>query len=267
MLIIMRIYEIVVSDIIHNNPRSAHMTNKTCTIILPTYNEEENIANMVVSLREMYPDFRILIMDDNSTDRSKELVDALNYPHVRFVVRDPADRGLTASVCQGILEAETDLFINMDSDFQHPLTSVRPIYDKLCDGADLCIGVREDRKALGLKRSLGSWAFHALASMTLFYHRKKGSKDIMSGLFGGRTEVFRKVVEENGDKFERVGFKILFDLLKYSPREIDIQEITYEFGERQGGESKVSPKVVTSALRQCGIFGRFLAKIYSALVK
>lgn len=264
-MIILRIYEIVVSDYCIVS-KGMTMTG-TCTIILPTYNEEENIANMVVSLREMYPDFHILIMDDNSTDRSKELVDALNYPNVVFFVRDPGDRGLTASVCQGITEAKTDYFINMDSDFQHPLTSVKQIYDKLEEGVDLCIGVREDRKALGFKRSFGSWAFHVMASATLFFHGKKRSKDIMSGLFGGRTEIFADVVKENANRFEMVGFKVLFDLMKYSPSNITIGEITYEFGKRQGGESKVSPRIVTSTLRQCGIVGRFFARIYSAFRK
>jgi dolichol-phosphate mannosyltransferase len=238
---------------------------RTCTIILPTYNEEENIANMVSSLRKMYPNFRILIMDDNSTDRSKELVDALNYKYVRFCVRAKDDRGLTASTCEGITLADTDLFINMDSDFQHPLEAVGRIYAELNKGCELVIGIRSDRKALGFKRSAGSWAFHALASSVLFVHGKKRSKDIMSGLFGGDTAVFSNVVKENGKKFEMRGFKVLFDLMRFAPSKITVGEITYDFGKRAGGESKVSPKIVYLTLRQCGIVGRFLARIYKVM--
>ncbi|MDR0888172.1 MAG: glycosyltransferase [Candidatus Methanoplasma sp.] len=241
------------------------MSGRTCTIILPTYNEEENIANMVTALREAYPDFRILIMDDNSKDRSKELVDALGCDDVTFFVRDPEDRGLSASICQGIIETQTDYFINMDSDFQHPISAVGQVYGNLESGFDLSVGVRNDRVALGFKRWFGSWAFHALASMTLFVHGKKKTKDIMSGLFGGRTEIFREVIVQNSDKFEMKGFKALFDLLKFAPSGIKIGEITYEFGERRGGESKISPKVVASALRQCGLVGRFFARIYVAV--
>ena len=43
----------------------------TCTIVIPTYNEEKNIANMARAIREAYPDYKILFMDDNSTDRSR----------------------------------------------------------------------------------------------------------------------------------------------------------------------------------------------------
>jgi len=243
------------------------MPGKTCTIILPTYNEEENIANMITSLRGLYPGFHILVMDDNSTDHSKELVGSLNLPNVKFFVRAPDDRGLTASICQGIVEADTDLFINMDSDFQHPLSAIGPIYDDLCNGSDLCIGIRKDRVALGLKRWLGSWMFHILASATLFFRRKKRTKDIMSGLFGGRTDMFRPVIEENRKDFEMSGFKALFDILKFAPSGIVIGEVPYEFGERHSGSSKISPNIVISTLRQCGPVGRFCAKIYGAIKK
>ena len=243
------------------------MAERTCTVILPTYNEEGNIVNMITAIKELHPDFHVLIMDDNSTDHSKELVDALDFQNVRFFVRDPNDRGLTASICQGIVESDTEFFINMDSDFQHPVSSIDQIYKNLCEGHDLCIGVRKDRLALGFKRWLGSWMVHILASLTLFFRRKKRTKDIMSGLFGGKTDMFRKVILEHGSEFEMKGFKALLDILKFAPPKIDIGEITYEFGKRLEGESKISSRVVISALRQCGPVGRFLARIYGAVKK
>ena len=68
----------------------------TCTIVTPTYNEEKNIANMARAIREAYPDYKILFMDDNSTDRSREEVEALNDPLVTFFVRKPEERGVWA---------------------------------------------------------------------------------------------------------------------------------------------------------------------------
>jgi len=81
------------------------MGDSSCTVILPTYKEAGNIQKMAMRLRELYPDFFILIMDDNSGDGSKELIDDLNDPMIRFVERDPDDRGLSASIFQGITEA------------------------------------------------------------------------------------------------------------------------------------------------------------------
>ena len=238
---------------------------KTFTIILPTYNEEENIGKMVTSLKEMYPDFQILIMDDNSKDRTKEIVDSLHYDNVRFVVRDSDIRGVTAAVCDGIVMSGTDYFMCMDSDFQHPLEAAGRIYAELIKGNDLVVGIRVDRWALGFKRSMGSFAFHYLASSVLFVHGKKGSKDIASGLFGGDVELFSKVINEHGSEFEMRGFKLLFDFMLHAPSDYKMGEIKYEFGKRQGGTSKVSPKVVYLSFHQCGMVGRFLAGIYKAL--
>jgi len=238
---------------------------KTFTIILPTYNEEENIEKMVVSLTEMYPDFQILIMDDGSKDRTKEIVDALNYKNVRFVVRNSDVRGVTASVCDGIIMAGTDLFMCMDSDFQHPLEAAGRIYAELNKDFDVVVGVRVDRWALGFKRSMGSWMFHFLAASVLFVHGKKGSTDIASGLFGGSVELFSNVIKEHGDKFEMRGFKLLFDFMLHAPSDIKVGEITYEFGKRLGGKSKVNPKIVYLSFHQCGIVGRFFARIYKAM--
>jgi dolichol-phosphate mannosyltransferase len=102
------------------------MGDSSCTIILPTYREAGNIQKMVAYLRELYPDFFVLIMDDNSRDGSKELIEDLNDPMVRFVERGPDDRGLSASIFQGIMETGTEFFINMDADFQHPPEAVGP---------------------------------------------------------------------------------------------------------------------------------------------
>ena len=238
---------------------------KTFTIILPTYNEEENIARMVTALNEMYPDFNILIMDDGSKDRTKEIVESLNIEKVRFVVRDSEVRGVTASVSEGITIAGTDLFMCMDSDFQHPLEAAGRLYEEMCKGFDIVVGIRVNRRALGFKRSMGSWMFHALASSVLFVHGKKGSKDIASGLFGGSVELFTKVIEEHGDKFEMRGFKLLFDFLRWGPSDVKMGEVVYHFEKRAGGKSKVKPMTVYLSFHQCGIVGRFLARIYKAI--
>ena len=238
---------------------------KTFTIILPTYNEEEGIQDMLNALTSEYPDFNILIMDDNSNDKTKEKVESLNLEKVRFVERNAKIRGVTASVCDGILLAGTDYFMCMDSDFQHPTEAARRIYDELNKGFDLVIGVRVNRKALGFKRSVGSYAFATLASSVLFVHGKQRTKDIASGLFGGSVELFSEVINKEGSKFEMRGFKLLFDFLRNGPSDVKVSEITYEFSERAAGSSKVSPKVIYLSFHQCGIVGRFFAGIYKII--
>jgi len=237
-----------------------------CTIILPTFRESENIVRMVGTLREMYPGHKILIMDDNSDDGSEELVEALNDPLVRFFVREPEDRGLSASIFQGIMETDTEYFVNMDCDFQHPPSAVGSICSELENGADLCIGVRKERTALSPIRWVASWAAHFLAVQTLWLRNKKRSGDIMSGLFGGRTEVFKDVIHRYSSEFEMKGFKALYDLMKFAPESLKVEEVMFEFGTRQGGESKLNSDVILSLLRQSEPFGKTLAKLAEKVV-
>jgi len=240
-----------------------------CTVILPTYNEEANIGNMISCLREMYPDFKILVMDDNSKDRTKEIVDIMmkTDENVSFITRDVNDKGLSASINHGIVETRTEFFINMDSDFQHPPSALKDMYERLLNGADMVIGVRKDRTALSsFKRWLGSWIGHMMAEFTLKFNGKQSSRDIMSGLFGGRTDLFREVIQKNEKDLDRKGFKALFDLLKFAPYDMRLEESLFEFGTRQGGESKIGSKVMVSLLRQCGCLGKFAARVLSAVV-
>ena len=237
------------------------MRDSSCTVILPTYKEAGNIQKMAMRLRELYPDFFILIMDDNSRDGSMKLIEDLDDPMIRFVERNPDDRGLSASIFQGIMEAGTEFFINMDSDFQHPPEAVGPAYRCLLDGADLCVGIREDRTALSPVRWLASWAAHFMAAMTLWLRDKKKSNDIMSGFFGGRTELYQSIIQKYGSQMDRRGFKALFDLLKFGPCDVRICETSFVFGKRSAGESKLNKTVILSVLRQCEPFGKLMARV------
>ena len=235
-----------------------------CTIILPTFREEANIGEMIDTLRDMYPDFHVLVMDDNSDDRTQDIVNerASEDDMVRLVVRNPEDKGLSASIFQGIMETKTRFFINMDSDFQHPPSALGGMYAQLLDGAQLSIGVRKDRTNLSsFGRWIGSWGAHYLAAFTLKMHDKQTSSDIMSGLFGGDAELFKEVIRNYAHEFQMKGFKALFDLMKFIPKGLRIDEFQFEFGERAGGESKLTGGIIVALLMQCDGWGRFCARI------
>ena len=241
-----------------------------CTVILPTYNEEANIGEMIDTLREMYPEFHVLVMDDNSKDDTQRIVleRSSKDDHVRLIVRDIDDKGLSASIFQGIQETKTRYFINMDSDFQHPPSALKGMYEQLVNGAQLSIGVRKDRTNLSsFGRWIGSWGAHYLAAFTLRMHDKQLSSDIMSGLFGGDTELCKEVIDQYGSEFQMRGFKALFDLMKYIPKDLRIEEYPFEFGERAGGESKLTGGIVVALLMQCDGWGRFCASIARKVLK
>lgn len=242
-----------------------YIMSGSCTIVIPTYNEEKNIANMAKAIREAYPDYKILFMDDNSTDRSREEVEALNDPLVTFYVRDPAKRGLGASVLQGFVLADTDYAMCMDCDFQHPISALGGIVAQMDTGADLCVGKRNSRMAMGFKRALGSELVEAYCKMFFRIHGKQTTKDMMSGLFALRCDVFRPIIENNWDDMELRGWKVLMDLMKFSDRKMDIRYYSYDFGSRAEGESHLNPKVPIMTFHQLWGFGKFTAKVIAKM--
>lgn len=233
------------------------------TVILPTYNEVQNIRSMVEELLRLYPGISVLVVDDNSVDGTVEAVQELGrrHPTVRLMVRDPRDRGLTASLMDGIANAGTEHFIVMDADFQHPPAVVGDVIEMLSAGHVLVVGTRNDIKAMKATRRLASWGANFIARSYLFVHRKCRPRDLMSGFFGGDAAVWKNVIQKSWGGFERQGFKILFDLMKFAPPGTRVSEVRYDFGERSGGESKLDSRAILSLLRQCGIPGKVLAAL------
>jgi dolichol-phosphate mannosyltransferase len=231
------------------------------TVLLPTYDEVENITAIIDSLVALYPTAKIMVLDDHSMDGTQAAVEAAHRANsnVTLLARDPARRGLTASVMEGISLTETPYFVVMDADFQHPPAAIRRIVDKLATGSDLVVGVRETKEPMSLDRRVASQGAHRISALYLWSKRQPRCRDTMSGFFGGRTDLFRDIVTRKGDRFERRGFKVLFDLLKFSPRDLKISEVEFQFGDRAGGLSKMSSTVILSILRQCGYAGKAAA--------
>lgn len=237
--------------------------NSLFSVIIPTYDEVRNIERMIARLLDLYPGIQVLVMDDNSRDGTIDAVSSIaaREHDVRLVVRAPEDRGLTAAVMEGIARVTTPYFIVMDADFQHPPEVLADIISALEGGSDVVIGRRQHKEALSWRRRLSSDAAQFLAYTYLRTHRRPHPRDIMSGLFGARTSICQDVVSRHGGEFERRGFKVLFDLLKFVPRGTSVQEVPYQFGDRAGGASKLSSTIITSILRQCGLPGKGVAYI------
>ena len=233
------------------------------TIILPTLEEGATIVRMLDTLTKLYPESSILVVDDSSMDGTINKVNrySSNNPRVKLVDRTGKERGLNASIMEGILNSKTEYFVVLDADFQHPPESIRHLMSSLLEGNDMVVGVRINRESLSLGRKLSSVGAHKLANSYLWWKGQTRSSDTMSGFFGGNVEMCKNVIEVNSDRFEDKGFKALFDLLKFAPKDIKLGEVEFEFGKRQGGESKLSSKIVLSIFKQCGIPGKAIAAV------
>ena len=138
----------------------------------------------------------------------------------------------------------------------------RDIVKLLLDaGADLCVGWRTSRMSMGFKRAMGSQVVELFCKFFFKLHGKQTTKDMMSGLFAIRCDVFRPIIEGNWDSFELRGWKVLMDLMKYADRKMDVRYYRYDFGVRAEGESHLNPKVVIMTFHQLWGFGKFSAKL------
>lgn len=218
------------------------------TIIIPTLNEEKNIKQFVTKLKELYPEVNLLVVDDDSKDKTRELA----KPYAEIIHRT-SNKGLTASIMDGILQTKTPYFIVTDADFQHPQDKIQDIYDSLskCVWSKypaLCIAVRKTEKGWSLKRKIISKIAILLGNIRLMLVGKY-YKDNVSGFFGGRTYFISHVYLNTQWKFQSSGYKALFDILKYIPKTAKVSYVYYDFNTRKEGESKLGKKQIISFIK------------------
>ena len=219
------------------------------SLVIPTYNERENIELVIKRafevLREGAQPFEIIVVDDDSPDRTWEAAEALcrNYAGLRVVHRRN-ERGLARAVVRGWQEARGEILAVMDGDLQHPSETlgrlVKAIQD---DGVDIAVASRHVTgggvSRWNIIRRAVSWSATLMATWVL-PGTLRTIRDPMSGYFALR----RSVIE--GCRLEPEGYKILLEVLGRG-RYRSVEEIPYTFVERKRGGSKLG-------LRQYGEF-------------
>ncbi len=217
------------------------------SIVVPTYNEKENVGNLVnqidYALRGI--DHEVIFVDD-STDETPDVIRALmeENPHVRMEHR-VTEKGLATAVLKGFTMAEGDYIAVMDADLQHPPAILRSMYAVLETGADFCVPSRfipgGSDGGLGPYRKLVSAVARYIGKILLPCLKK--ITDPTSGLF-----MFRRQVIEGAD-MRPIGWKILVEVLATGTIRT-VVEIPYKFQARPAGESKLSSKVTLEYLKQ-----------------
>lgn len=139
------------------------------SIIVPVFNEEDNIGPLCEQLSRVLPGlghpFEIIVVNDGSTDATRERLDALagSAPGLR-VIHLRRNFGQTAAMMAGIDHAAGGILIPMDGDLQNDPTDIPRLLAKLEEGYDVCSGWRKDRKDNPIKRNLPSRVANTLIS-------------------------------------------------------------------------------------------------------
>jgi len=212
--------------------------NPLVSIIVPTYNEVENIETLVTSIFRALGSHKIkgeiVIVDDNSPDGTAAAAEKLKERYEVKVIRRADKGGLSSAVLDGLKAAHGEIIGVMDADLSHPPEAISGLVKPLLEGkADMTIGSRyvAGGKTSGwpVKRKVVSKTASILARPLT------GVRDPMSGFF-----FFKRGIIE-GKTLNPSGYKIGLEILvKSDSRRID--EIPYVFVERRKGKSKLGMK-------------------------
>ncbi|MDP2643969.1 MAG: glycosyltransferase family 2 protein, partial [Desulfobacterales bacterium] len=129
------------------------------TVLLPAYNEELSIGETVRTIKNLYPDFEVLVVDDGSTDRTRDEAVAAGA-HVRS---HPYNIGNGAAVKTGLRHAGGDWIVMMDADGQHDPADIARLLEHR-DRYDMVIGARVRSSESAFHRDMANWIFNKLAS-------------------------------------------------------------------------------------------------------
>ena len=224
-------------------------------VVIPTYNEADNLPRITAALFELGMDeLEILVVDDASPDGTGQVADQLSQQHAgRFhVMHRPGKLGMGTAYVQGFQEAldyEAQTIIHMDADFSHPVSAI-PEFIKLIPDYDVVVGSRYikggrlDERWSAFRRLLSWWANSVWVRLIL------GTKthDATAGFKCWKAEALRNIglerIRSNGYIFQ-VEMCYLAEKLGYR-----IKEIPIYFAERSQGQSKMGTRIqIEAALR------------------
>jgi len=221
--------------------------NPQISIIVPTYNESQNIINILNQIRENIPKgiyTQTIVVDDNSPDGTGKIVEEYISEIKKIaentidVIHRKAKNGLSSAILNGIQSAKGETIIVMDSDFSHP----PQILPKMIEAFKKyqCDLVVASRYITG--GGIQGWTTkRKLMSKVATFIATKGlgvkTKDPMSGFFAFKKNIIKEL------NFDAIGYKLLLEII-VKTKGIKIKEIPYTFENRQFGSSKLDSSTI-----------------------
>jgi len=217
-------------------------------IIIPCCNEEGNIEKLISAILELKKGFHILIVNDNSTDRTGRIANRLSQKHSEvYALHREGKRGLGRAYIDGFrwaLEKDYDLIFEMDGDFSHQPKSLPKFLEAIKD-YDLVIG---SRYLNGI--SIINWPLSRLAiSLVANKYIRMATGLELTDCTTGFKCFKRKVLESiNFDKIASDGYSFQFEVNYIAKKKgFRIGEIPIVFIERRAGTSKMTKKIIWEA--------------------
>ncbi len=234
-------------------------------VIIPTFNEIENIEAIIEAVLSLRKEFHVLIVDDNSPDGTAEKVRTLQqkYTQQLFLEVREGKQGLGTAYIHGFkwaLARSYTYIFEMDADFSHTPSDLLRLHKACANGADMVIGSRYKKGV-----NVVNWPLHRVllsygASFYVMIITGMPIKDPTAGFVCFHRRVL-EAIELDRVKFVGYAFQIEMKFRAYR-KKFNIKEISIIFTDRERGRSKMSSRIVWEA-----VFGVISMKIKSIFKK
>ena len=233
-------------------PSLTALTMNEGIVIIPTYNEIENIESIIRAVFLLNKPFHILIVDDNSPDKTAEKVLELQseFQDKLFLSVRKKKSGLGTAYVHGFkwaLKNNYDYIFEMDADFSHNPNDLIKLHDACHkNGADLAIGSRYVTGVNVVNWPLSRVLLSYFASVYVRMITGMKIMDATAGFICYKREVLEKI---NLDKIKFIGYAFQIEM-KYRAfaKNFNIQEVPVIFTDRTKGQSKMSGSIIKEAI-------------------
>lgn len=219
-------------------------------VIIPTYNERENIEAIIRAVFSLQQDFHILVVDDSSPDATADLVKSLQteFPHLLHLSIRKVKDGLGKAYIHGFswaLQNGYDYIFEMDADFSHNPADLLKLFDALSD-SDLSVGSRYSQGVNVVNWPIGRVLLSYFASRYVRFILGIPVHDTTAGFVGFRRSTLEKL---NLDKIKLKGYGFQVEI-KYRAykKGLKIVEVPIIFTNRVKGESKMNGGIIGEAI-------------------
>jgi len=222
-------------------------------VIIPTYNEKENIENVIRAVFNQEKIFHILVVDDNSPDGTSIIVEKLiaTFPNQLFIEKRKGKSGLGTAYIHGFhwaLAREYDYIIEMDADFSHNPKDVVRLFNACAnEDGDVAVGSRYvDNKVNVVNWDIKRLLLSYFASKYVRFITRIPIFDTTAGFVCWKRKVLETI---DLDKIRFVGYAFQIEMkFKAWKHKFNIKEVSVVFTDRDLGTSKMSGNIVSEAL-------------------
>ena len=226
-------------------------------VIIPTYNEIENLPLITGRVLEATPDVHILIVDDNSPDGTGDLADkyAESNDHIHVLHRE-GKGGLLGAYIAGFkwgLERDYEVLCEMDADGSHAPEQLHLLLEQIDKGADLVIGSRYVPGGETVNWPASREYLSRLGNLYISFALGAGLSDMTAGYRAFRRSLLESI---DFDELSKAGYIFQVDLAFRAVKEgFDVREVPITFTEREFGESKLDGSFVKDSLVEVSKWG------------